>query len=92
MLTALQSAKTQGRENHRHQPAAGSRADAVQEPAGGERILGTGTPLADLFLQVRINGDAAVLKGLMKALAEVEDQNPGTALDRDFIQKHTTGF
>ena len=31
-------------------------------------LLGSGTALADLFLQVRINGDVALLKGIMKAV------------------------
>jgi hypothetical protein len=33
-------------------------------------LLGAGTSLADLFLQVKINGDVALLKGMMKAVLE----------------------
>jgi molybdopterin-dependent oxidoreductase alpha subunit len=50
------------------------------------QLLGSGTELADLFLQVRINGDVALLKGISKAVLERD------ALDRDFIAKYTTGF
>ena len=50
-------------------------------------LLGSGTELADLFLQVRINGDVALLKGITKAVLAHED-----ALDRDFIGQYTTGF
>ena len=39
--------------------------------------LGAGTKLADLFLQVRINGDVALLKGIMKAVLEAEERRPG---------------
>ncbi len=39
-------------------------------------LLGSGTALADLFLQVRINGDAALLKGLMKVLVEQKTGRP----------------
>ena len=33
-------------------------------------------PLADLFLQVRINGDVALLKGIMKAVLAEEERQP----------------
>jgi molybdopterin-dependent oxidoreductase alpha subunit len=50
------------------------------------KLFGAGTELADLFLQVRINGDVALLKGLSKAVLE------RGAVDRDFIETYTTGF
>ncbi|HET7188540.1 MAG TPA: FdhF/YdeP family oxidoreductase [Gemmatimonadaceae bacterium] len=50
------------------------------------------TPLADLFLPVRINGDVALLQGIMKEMLLAEDLHPGTVFDRAFIQEHTTGF
>ena len=54
--------------------------------------LGKGTPLATLFLQVKINGDVPLLKGIMKELLHREDQHPGTVLDSQFIQQYTEGF
>jgi molybdopterin-dependent oxidoreductase alpha subunit len=60
-----------------------------QEPAD---VLEGGIPLASLFLQVRINGDVAVFKGIMKAMLEAEDANPGSVFDRAFIAEHTAGF
>lgn len=59
-----------------------------QKPLG---LLGKSTPLADLFLPVKINGDVAVIKGIMKELLEQEDQNPGEAFDWDFIKDKTSG-
>ena len=56
------------------------------------RLLGPGTPIASLFLQVRVNGDVALLKGIMKAMLEAQAQSDGTVLDRDFIEHHTEGF
>jgi len=53
---------------------------------------GGGTELADLFLQVRINGDVALLKGLMKEVLEAEARQPGNVLDQQFINDYTTGF
>jgi molybdopterin-dependent oxidoreductase alpha subunit len=48
--------------------------------------------LADVHLPVRIAGDSAVLKGIMKAMLEREQANPGTVIDREFIEKNTSGF
>ncbi len=53
---------------------------------------GGGTQLADLFLQVRINGDVALLKGLMKEVLDAEARQPGNVLDHHFIDDYTTGF
>src|SRR5205807_3009034 len=50
------------------------------------------TQLADLFLQVRINGDVALLKGIMKEVLDAERRRPGEILDHQFINKHTIGF
>ncbi|WP_373318285.1 FdhF/YdeP family oxidoreductase [Ameyamaea chiangmaiensis] len=54
------------------------------------------TPIASEFCHVRIGGDAAFLKGMMKALFETQDaaDAAGTegVLDLDFIRDHTAGF
>ena len=55
-------------------------------------LIGAGTTLADLFLQVRINGDVALLKGIMKAVFKQEERRPGQVLDREFIDTYTSGF
>src|SRR6267143_1003068 len=54
--------------------------------------LGEGTKLADLFIQVRVNGDVALLKGIMKEVFDAEERRPGQVLDQEFINGHTTGF
>ncbi len=54
-------------------------------------VLGSGTPLADMHLPVRINGDIALLKGLMKVML-AEEESSGGVLDHDFIRDHTDGF
>jgi len=51
-----------------------------------------GTSIADPFVQVRVGGDVALLKGIMKALLEAEDRAPGSVLDRAFLERHTEGF
>ena len=50
------------------------------------------TKLADLHLPVRIGGDMAVLKGLMKVMFEHERSGPGTVFDAEFIEAKTSGF
>ena len=55
-------------------------------------LLGKGTPITDVFVPVRINGDVAFLKGVMKEMLAAEDAKPGTVFAHDFIARHTTGF
>ncbi len=55
-------------------------------------IANKATPLADLHLPVRIGGDMAVLKGMMKLLLERERDEPGSVLDHKFIADSTSGF
>lgn len=49
------------------------------------------TPIASSYYQVKIGGDAAALKGIMKALVAMEDAG-GLVLDQEFIAAHTNGF
>ena len=55
-------------------------------------LFGAGTQIASLHLPVKINGDVAFLKGLMKELFEEEARRPGEVLDHAFIAEHTSGF
>lgn len=50
------------------------------------------THLADLHLPVRIGGDMAVLKGMMKILLEREKEKPNSVFDHTFIEEKTEGF
>ena len=43
-------------------------------------------------MQVRINGDLALLKGIMCTLLEMEEAAPGTVFNQDFIKKQTDGI
>jgi len=54
--------------------------------------LGGSQEIADLYLQVRLGGDVALLQGIMKELLALEDRAPGSVLDWDFIRRHTQGF
>ena len=41
---------------------------------------------------MRINGDVAVLKGIMKEMLAEEEKRPGTVFDHEFIRNYTVGF
>jgi anaerobic selenocysteine-containing dehydrogenase len=49
------------------------------------------TPIASTYYQVKVGGDAAALKGIMKAIMDAAETN-GDALDHGFIAEHTNGF
>jgi molybdopterin-dependent oxidoreductase alpha subunit len=67
---------------------------APQNPV--EMATLSSTPIASALHQVRVGGDVAVLKGLMKRVLErdADDLARGGAgkLDRAFIREHTSGF
>jgi molybdopterin-dependent oxidoreductase alpha subunit len=54
-------------------------------------LFDVGTPLADLWLPVRINGDMAALEGIMKEMLAEEEKQPGIVFDREFIASSTVG-
>src|SRR6204780_1452270 len=55
-------------------------------------LLGKGQSLADLYLPVRVNGDVATIKGILKDLFEREREGRVSAIDHEFIQSFTEGF
>jgi len=55
-------------------------------------LFGEGLKLSDLWVPIRINGDVAVLKGIMKEMLAEERKRPGSVFDQDFIKNFTAGF
>jgi molybdopterin-dependent oxidoreductase alpha subunit len=51
-----------------------------------------GTKIADDFYQVNIGGDIAFMNGVMKHWFEMEERNPGSAIDWQFVREHTNGI
>jgi len=92
MLSALERAKRNGCRLVHINPLPEVGMIRFKHPQHLLGLLGAGTELADLFLQVRINGDVALLKGITKAVLALEEQRPGKVLDRDFIASYTVGF
>ncbi len=92
MLSTLQAAARRGCEIVSANPLPEAGLIAFRHPQEVAGILGIDTPLSTLFLPVRINGDVALLQGIAKEMMECEDRNPGTVLDRAFLEQHTIGF
>jgi molybdopterin-dependent oxidoreductase alpha subunit len=61
-----------------------------------EMLTLSSTPIASTYYQVKVGGDIAVLKGMMKCLMALDKKSLGEGdpgiLDRDFIENHTTGI
>src|SRR5665811_586239 len=92
MLTELQKAARNGCKIVSINPLPESGLIRFKNPQEPLSLLGTGTPLACLFLPVRINGDVALLKGIMKAMVERDRLAGGTLLAHDFIAHNTEGY
>ncbi|NOT47232.1 MAG: molybdopterin-dependent oxidoreductase, partial [Acidobacteria bacterium] len=97
MLTSLEAAKKAGAKMIAINPLpeAGLLNFVDPNPQHGNplSILGfSPIKLADIHLPLRIGGDMAVLKGLMKTMLEREREKPGTVFDNDFIEAKTDGY
>ncbi|MCU1386652.1 MAG: oxidoreductase alpha (molybdopterin) subunit, partial [Acidobacteria bacterium] len=61
-----------------------------------EMLTLSSTPIASTYYLVKVGGDIALLKGIMKTVVALDAKSlaeggPGV-LDRDFIEKHSTGI
>ena len=92
MLTTLEAAAKRGCHIISINPLHERALDHFAHPQDVRDLLTGGTAIAELFLPVRINGDVALLKGIMKVVLEEEDRRPGQVLDAAFIAEHTSGF
>ncbi len=92
MLTALEKAKKNGSKIIAINPLKEAGLMAFKNPQTVQGFLGMSTQLADLYLQVKINGDMALLKAIEKLLYDSEQELPGTVFDHGFIKKNTVGY
>ncbi len=92
MLSALESAARKGCHIVSVNPLHERALDRFAHPQDVRDMLTGGTAIAELFLPVRINGDVALLKGIMKEIFAEERARPGEVLDRAFIEEYTSGF
>jgi len=63
-----------------------------KHPQKVSHMLGSGKKLTDLYLNLGINTDAALLKCILKMLLAMEAKAPGTVLDQSFIKNKTKGY
>jgi len=92
MLTALQHAKKHGAKIISINPLIETGLKGFNNPQTLNGMLGIKSGLSDLFLQVKINGDVALLKALMLFMLETEEKDPGKYFDHDFISENTLHF
>ncbi len=97
MMTNLRDASRRGATIMSFNPfreRALERFQAPQNPV--EMASMTSTPISSRIFQVRVGGDAAALKGIMKACLAADDEaeaaDTARVLDHDFIKGHTNGF
>jgi molybdopterin-dependent oxidoreductase alpha subunit len=92
MLTELQKAARNGCKIVSINPLAETGLIRFKNPQEPFAMLGRGTPIASLFLPVRINGDVALIKGIMKEMLDADRQSGGQRLAHDFIDHYTEGW
>lgn len=92
MLSALQRAKENGATIISVNPLPETGLISFSNPQTVKGALGIKARLTDIFLQVKLNGDMALLKAIMLLLLQEEEKQPGGVFDHDFIKEHTTGY
>jgi molybdopterin-dependent oxidoreductase alpha subunit len=97
MMTSLRNASRRGATIMSFNPfreRALERFQAPQDPV--EMVTLGSTPISSRLYQVRVGGDVAVIKGLMKVMVEADESARATGtpavLDWDFIREHTRGI
>lgn len=92
MLSALQKAKECGATIISINPLPETGLIAFSDPQSVKGALGIKSRLTDIFLQVKLNGDMALIQAIEKLLLAEEEKAPGTILDQNFIANSTQGF
>lgn len=92
MLSALEKAKRNGAKIIAINPLREAGLIAFKNPQKLKGFLGFGSSLSDLYLQVKINGDMALMKAIALMLYRAEQEAPETVFDNAFIQSKTVGY
>ncbi|NAS30446.1 FdhF/YdeP family oxidoreductase [Flavobacteriaceae bacterium R38] len=92
MLSALQKAKKNGATIISINPILEAGLLNFSNPQKLSGLLGAKTKLSDHYLQVKINGDMALLQAIIKLMLEEEEKKPGSIFDLDFIKEKTHGI
>ncbi len=97
MLTPLEEAKRKGAKIIAVNPLHETGLLAFKYPQSVRDMVFGGQKLTDIFLQIPINTDLALLKAMCKILLEEENKSataghPGRVIDLDFIRQYTAGY
>ena len=92
MLTALSDTKKQGGKIITINPLPEVGLMKYKDPQNPLKWIGSGQQLTDLFLQIKINGDVALLKIILKLMKEKEDADPNSVFNHQFIKEKTAGI
>jgi molybdopterin-dependent oxidoreductase alpha subunit len=97
MMTNLRDASRRGAAIISFNPFRERALERFQHPQSPvEMATLTSTQISSKLYQVRVGGDAAAIKGIMKVLVEADEMARASKqpaiLDWDFIQKHTLGL
>jgi molybdopterin-dependent oxidoreductase alpha subunit len=92
MLSALKKAKKNGATIISINPLVEAGLVAFANPQEIKGIFNVATKLTDIYLQVKINGDMALLKAIMLRLLEEDEKSNQKVFDHDFIEKHTASY
>ncbi len=91
MLTALEEAKRHGATVVAINPLREPGLERFRNPQRPTGLVGRGTALADLYLQVRVGSDLALFQYLNRRLVELDRQR-GDVLDHDFLASSCSGL
>jgi molybdopterin-dependent oxidoreductase alpha subunit len=97
MLDSLEKAKGKGAKIIAINPLLEAGLIGFNDPQKVKGLVGSllnksSIKIADLYLQIRINGDMAVIQAIEKILFKAEMENPGTVFDQSFIKENTIGY
>lgn len=92
MLSALEKTKRNGGTVVAVNPLQEAGLLRFDNPQKARGVVGRGTAIADVFLQVRLGGDQALFQALGALLLAAEEAAPGTVLDHAFVEERTRGF
>ena len=92
MLSSLERAKRNGAKIIAINPLIEAGLLAFKNPQDVRDMLTGATTLTDIYLQVNLNQDLALIKCIMKLLVEADTLSKGKVLDYSFISADTEGF
>ena len=92
MLSALEKCKENGGKIITINPIPEAGNNVFVDPQNPLSIIKGGEKINDVYLQVKINGDIALLKAVLYLMLEAETNHPGKVFDLDFINNHCVNY